>query len=338
MKKRYLIAGASGLVGVAVAARLLTRPVDVDWDESADLVYHRDHSRFMEVAGVPVHYQEAGDVNAPPLILIHGFVSSTLVWSEVFLPLAAAGFRVIAPDLLGYGYSGKPRHGDYTIEAQARMIVGLMKRLEIESAILVGSSYGGAVAATVALDYPERAQRLVLIGAVTNDNAKKFLLLRATRSPMLGDLLAPLLLGSRAVLRLRMKRSYYRHGRTFDEKKLASRHHTLSSVNTQRAVLRTLRRWHAGYIEREAHLIQQPTLLIWGENDPEIPLSDGERLRDSMPNARLIVFRNCGHLPQEEFPQQFIQVVAGFCKESPAAGSRPPLEVLPEASELYKET
>lgn len=315
MKKRYWIAGASGLAGAAVAARLLTRPVDVDWNESADLVYHRDHSRFAEVEGVPIHYQEAGDTKAQPVILIHGFVSSTLVWSEVFLPLASAGFRVIAPDLLGYGYSGKPRHGDYTIEAQARMIAGLMKRLEIDSAILLGSSYGGAVAATVALDYPERVERLVLIGAVTNDEPKKFLLLRATGSPMIGDLLAPLLLSSRSVLRRRMKRSYHRQARAFDERKLASRHHTLSSVNTQRAVLRTLRRWHAGYIEREAHLIQQPTLLLWGEDDPEIPLSDGERLRDSMPNARLIVFRHCGHLPQEEFPQQFVQVVTGFCQE-----------------------
>lgn len=315
MKKRYWIAGASGLAGAAVAARLLTRPVDVDWKESADLVYHREYSRFAEVEGVPVHYQEAGDTNAPTLILIHGFVSSTLVWSEVFLPLAAAGFRVIAPDLLGYGYSGKPRHGDYTIEAQAQMIVGLMQRLEIESAILVGSSYGGAVAATIALDYPERVDRLVLISAVTNDAPKKFLLLRATSSRVLGDVLGPLLMGSRQVLRWRMKKNYYRQGRAFDEKKLASRHHALSTVNTQRAVLRTLRRWHASYIEREAHLIDQPTLLVWGENDPEIPLSDGERLRDSMPNARLIVFRDCGHLPQEEFPQQFVQVVAGFCKE-----------------------
>lgn len=315
MKKRYWIAGASGLAGAAVAARLLTRPVDVDWKESADLVYHREYSRFAEVEGVPVHYQEAGDTNAPTLILIHGFVSSTLVWSEVFLPLAAAGFRVIAPDLLGYGYSGKPRHGDYTIEAQAQMIVGLMQRLEIESAILVGSSYGGAVAATIALDYPERIDRLVLISAVTNDAPKKFLLLRATSSRVLGDVLGPLLMGSRQVLRWRMKKNYYRQGRAFDEKKLASRHHALSTVNTQRAVLRTLRRWHASYIEREAHLIDQPTLLVWGENDPEIPLSDGERLRDSMPNARLIVFRDCGHLPQEEFPQQFVQVVAGFCKE-----------------------
>ena len=315
MKKRYWIAGASGLAGAAVAARLLTRPVDVDWNESADLVYHRDHSRFAEVEGVTIHYQEAGETKARPVILIHGFVSSTLVWSEVFLPLAGAGFRVIAPDLLGYGYSGKPRHGDYTIEAQARMIVGLMKRLEIESAILVGSSYGGAVAATIALDHAKRVERLVLIGAVTNDNPKKFLLLRATSSRVLGDVLGPLLLGSRAVLRLRMKRSYHRNARAFDEKKLASRHHTLSSANTHRAVLSTLRRWHAGYIEREAHLIQQPTLLLWGENDPEIPLSDGERLRDSMPNARLIVFRKCGHLPQEEFPQQFVQVVTGFCQE-----------------------
>ena len=129
------------------------------------------------------------------------------------------------------------------------------------------------------------------------------------------------------MLRLRMKKSYHRSGRVFDENKLASRHHALSTVNTQRAVLRTLRSWRAGYIQREAHSIQQPTLLIWGENDPEIPLRDGEQLRDAMPNARLLVFRKCGHLPQEEFPQMFVQVVAGFCNEPNAPPSSASLRV-----------
>src|SRR6266576_1971491 len=129
MKKRYLIAVTAGLFTAAVAAKLLARPRDVDWEKNRRLIFHADYSHFVEVDGVRVHYQEAGESTTPAVVLIHGFSSSTLVWSRVFLRLADEGFRVIAVDLLGYGYSGKPREGSYTIEAQARMIVGLLDRL-----------------------------------------------------------------------------------------------------------------------------------------------------------------------------------------------------------------
>src|SRR5258708_7354688 len=153
MKKRYLIAGTAGLATAAGATKLLTRPRDVDWQQNRDAVFNADYSRFVVVDGVRVIFQEVGNQNDPPLMLIHGFASSTLVWSEVLLTIAAEGFHVIAPDLLGYGYSGKPRHNEYTIEGQARMILGLLDQLGIAQADLVGSSYGGASAATIALDY-----------------------------------------------------------------------------------------------------------------------------------------------------------------------------------------
>src|SRR5260370_20656568 len=101
MKKRYLLAGASGIVAGAVAIKLLTRPADVSWPKSIDLIYHPEHSWFTHVGGVRIHYQETGEEDASPIILIHGFISSTLIWSEAFLPLAVAGFRVIALDLPG---------------------------------------------------------------------------------------------------------------------------------------------------------------------------------------------------------------------------------------------
>src|SRR6267142_2884310 len=184
MKIRYLLAGASGIVAGAVAAKLLTRPRDVSWPDSINLIYHAEHSWFTTIDGVRIHYQEAGDEKAPPMILIHGFISSNLVWNDVFLPLAQAGFHVIAPDLPGYGYSEKPRDGEYTIAAQARAVLGLMDQMGIERATIVGASYGGAIAAMMALDYPERVARLVLVGAVSNDKPKKKLLLRLASVPI----------------------------------------------------------------------------------------------------------------------------------------------------------
>src|SRR5437764_10697535 len=154
MRKRYLFAGALGLVGGAVATKLLMRPQDVSWADSTDLIYHPEYSWFTRIDDMRIHYQDTGHETAPVLILIHGFISSTLVWSPVFLPLADAGFRVIAIDLPGYGYSDKPVTGQYTIDAQAHVVVGLMDRLGIETATVIGASYGGAIAATIELDYP----------------------------------------------------------------------------------------------------------------------------------------------------------------------------------------
>src|SRR6185295_8321524 len=133
-------------------------------------------------------------------------------------------------------------------------------------------------------------------------------------SPILGDVVSPLLIGSRRLLRRRMKRVYDRHACTVDERHVDARHFPLRASGTQRAIIRTVRSWDAERISRDAHLIRQPTLLLWGENDTEIPLADGERLHAEIPGSRLIVFLKCGHLPHEEYPESFTKAVIDFCK------------------------
>jgi len=313
MKKRYWLGGISAsALAATVVVKLLSRPKDVDWERNRDLVFHADYSRFVEVDGVRVHYQEAGDSSAPTMILIHGFATSNLVWSKVFLELAQS-FHVIAPDLLGYGYSEKPRHLDYTIARQAEMVVGFLKQLEIDRALFVGSSYGAAVAVTIALDHPELVEKLVLVGAVNNNKPTRYLLMRLFSSPVIGDILSPLLVGSRRLLRFRMKRVYDRHSWVLDERRVDARHLPLATRDAHRAIIRTVRRWDADRVSREAHLLTQPTLLLWGDTDREVPLGDGERLQQSIPGARLIVFRACGHLPHEEYPEAFVKLVTEFC-------------------------
>ena len=312
MKKRYWIGGISALAASSIAAKLLLRPRDVEWERNRDHVFHSERSRFVEVDGVRVHYQEAGEPQAPVMILIHGFASSNLVWSKVLLELADAGFRVIAPDLLGYGYSAKPRQLDYTIARQAEMVVGLMKQLGIESAVIIGSSYGGAVAATVALDHPSR-RRETSFGRSGHKqqadtlHADAFVWLANHRRHSFASVV-----GSRRLLRLRMKRVYDRHSWPLDERRVDARHLPLRTRGTHRAIIRTVRRWDAERVSRDAHLIQQPTLIVWGDRDREVPLADGQRLQQEIPNSRLIVFRECGHLPHEEYPKEFMKVVSEF--------------------------
>lgn len=312
MKKRYWIAGVAT---AAVAVKLLSRPRAVDWEKNRATIFHVEHSRFANVDGATIHYQETGETTATPLILIHGFASSTLVWSKVFLNLADAGYRVIAPDMLGYGYTSKPRDAQYTIEGQARMIAGLLDRLEIEKATIIGSSYGGAVAATMALDYPDRVEKLILIGAVNNNEPLRFKLMKLFGARVVGDVFSPLLIGSRRLLRIRMKRVYDRHEWVLDERRVDARHLPLRAAETHRAIIRTVRGWDAERISHDAHLIRKPTLLLWGDNDQDIPLSDGRRLHHEIPGSRLIVFQECGHLPHEEYPEEFVEVISNFVQK-----------------------
>jgi pimeloyl-ACP methyl ester carboxylesterase len=194
-------------------------------------------------------------------------------------------------------------------------LISLLDRLEISKVVLIGSSYGGAVAATCALDYPDRVQKLMLVGAVNNNAPLKFSLMRLFGSPVLGDVFAPLLIGSRRLLKMRMKRVYDRHSWVLDERRVEARHRPLRTKSTQRAIIRTVRGWNAERVSLDAPLIQQPTLLLWGETDREVPIADGRRLHQMIKNSRLVVFRECGHLPHEEYPEAFTEVVTDFCAD-----------------------
>ncbi|HVG28859.1 MAG TPA: alpha/beta hydrolase [Pyrinomonadaceae bacterium] len=316
MRKRYLFAGAAGFVGTAVAARLLARPRDVTWDGERARLGHAERSRFTEVGGVRVHYIEAGAADAPAVVLVHGFAASNFVWHDTLVPLAGAGLRVVAPDLVGFGFSEKPRDGEYTIEAQARAVVRLMDALGIGRATLVGSSYGGAVAAVCALDYPERVRGLVLVGAISNNEVKRRLVARLGSLRGVGEVFAPFVLDARHLSkRRRLRAQTARDGRDYDDLRVRAQLRPLKAANTQRAILRTLRQWDASRVEREAARITQPTLLVWGARDTDVPLRFGERLHALIPGARLFVFETCAHLPQEERPAEFARLVADFCKD-----------------------
>src|SRR3989440_11542915 len=257
MKKRYWLASGLALTGAAVAAHRLLRPRALDWQVHADQLHHADRSHFVRVDGVRMHYQEAGEASAPALVLIHGFLASNFIWRDVLVPLAHAGFRVIAPDLVGFGFSDKPANGEYTIEYQAHKVVGLLDELNVARATLVGSSYGAAVSAVCALDYPERVERLVLVGAVCNDRLKRHPVLRFVATPAVGDLLSPALLDLRYMLRRRLVRfTVPKDGdRQALQRRVPGRHLPLRAADTQRALVQTLPRRSAPPVERHPQLI-----------------------------------------------------------------------------------
>lgn len=316
MKKRNLAIAVGGAAAAAVAVKMLTRAETVRWDDVASMVPHSDRSRFINVDGIRLHYQEFGDVSAPPLILIHGYTASAYVWKTSAPKLAESGSRVIAVDLVGFGYSEKPRWFDYSIQAQARIIARFMERLGIGRAVIVGSSYGGAVALNLALDYAEKAARLVLVDTVINDAPKRHPILRLAALPGVGEVITPFFVDSKAFLRLRMRGTLApaNHHLISDER-IESIRRPLHAADAHHSVLATSRNWFADRIQQDAELITQPTLIIWGDQDSVIPIHHGYRLHRLMLNSRMVVIRDCGHVPQEEKSELFCELVTEFCRD-----------------------
>ena len=313
MKKRNLALGIGGAIGGIVALKLLTRARSAEWN---DEIHHAEHSHFVEIDGATVHYQEFGDAANPTLVLIHGYTASTYVWKTVAPLLAEENFHVVALDLLGFGYSDKPAWFEYTIAAQTRVVERFMNRLGIGRATVVGSSYGGAVASLLALDSPERVEKLVLVGAVCNDEVLDNALLKIASIPFVGEVLAPFVLDSKRLSKTRMKESLAPASHhLIDDERIASVMRPLKAKDAHHSVLASARNWDANRIQADAHLINQPTLLIWGENDSVIPLHNGECLYEAMLNSRLVVLKDCGHLPQEEKPERFVELVSEFCRD-----------------------
>jgi len=123
-----LLLALVAIVAIGFSVFWFARPADISFDEVRATVPNSEYSRFAEIDGVRVHYQEKG--TGTPLILLHGFTSSTYSWKDVFDPLSKT-FRVIAVDLKGFGFSAKP-DGDYSRHAQASLVVHLLDSLKIE--------------------------------------------------------------------------------------------------------------------------------------------------------------------------------------------------------------
>lgn len=316
MKKKTLAFGIGGAIGLSLAWKFLTRAGTVNFHDFTDKIHHAENSHFVEIDGMTVHFQEFGAREDPTLFLIHGYTASTYVWHTVAPMLAAANFHVVAADLIGFGYSEKPKSFDYSIASHARVLTRLMDRLGIGRATVVGSSYGGAVASTIALDYPERVEKLVLVDAVSNDEVLNHPLLKLTAIPALGELLAPFLIDSRALLKYRMQNTLAPENHyLITGDRLDSVHRPQNAADAHHSFLATARAWDACRVRDDAKYIRQPTLLIWGEKDTVIPVRDGEKLFDSIPDSRFVVLKNCGHIPQEEKPEAFVELVTKFCRD-----------------------
>ncbi|HMK11447.1 MAG TPA: alpha/beta fold hydrolase [Acidimicrobiales bacterium] len=280
--------------------------------------------RHIEIHGHVIAYRLAGE--GETILLIHGMAGSSRTWRDVMPGLAAHG-RVLAPDLLGHGASGKAAT-DYSLGAHASMLRDLMDRLGIDRATVVGHSLGGGVAMQLAYQYPDRCDRLVLVSS-GGLGREVSMILRALSLPG-AELVLPILTPA-FVRRAGNALSAWLWDRGIRSGRLAEMWRAYASLGdseTRRAFFRTLRAvvgpggQEVSASDRLYLTEVMPTLIVWGAADPIIPVDHARAAHAAMPGSRLEIFEGVGHFPQTEAPSRFVEVVSDFVDATPPSAQR----------------
>lgn len=263
-------------------------------------------SQAVVAAGIRTNYHDVGQ--GKPVMLLHGSgagVSAFANW-RLSLPVLGRDFRVLAPDIVGFGFTERPVGASYTLELWVKHAVGFLDALGLACVDIVGNSFGGALALALATRAPERVGRLVLMGSAGTsfeltagldaawgytpslENMRKLLDIFAFDRGLVTDDLA----------RLRFEASI-RPGfqESFSQMFPAPRQRWIEALATTDAALRAL---------------PHQVLLIHGREDRVVPLGSSLRLLELIPRAELHVFGQCGHWTQIEHAVRFNQLVANF--------------------------
>jgi len=273
-------------------------------------------TRQLSIHGHKLAVHVAGQ--GPALLLIHGMAGSSATWKRV-APTLAERFTVIAPDLIGHGASGKPRIGEYSLSAHANVLRDLLDFLGHERATFVGQSLGGGLAMQLAYQFPERCERLVLVGS-GGLGREVNLLLRALALPgaeyVFPIACAPLWRDTGNLIASWLYRVGLRVSPVVEETWRS--YSSLADADSRRAFFRTLHSvidlggQSVSATNRLYLTSQVPTLIVWGAEDPLIPVSHALDAHQAMPGSRLEIFADVGHYPHCEEPVRFAQVLGDF--------------------------
>ncbi len=245
-----------------------------------------------------------------PVVLIHGLGGSIYAWRQALPALATAGYRVIAFDNRGLGFSEKPAHG-YSTAAYAKLTVALLDSLHISSAVLVGHSMGGVIAAEVALAHPDRVRGLVLIDAA-GYGMRWPAVLKIARWPFVGAIATTF---RARWITARILRSTYADPAKVTEADIDQYYAPVPDPNFGRALRGVLREFRFDSLDGRLGALQTPTLVVWGEADRWIPLRDGTRFGQDLPRAVFAVVPRTGHNAPEESPTEVNRLLLDFLKE-----------------------
>ncbi len=254
------------------------------------------------VFGAKIRYVEAGDAKNPTVVLLHGLGANAESWMFNIAPLAAK-YHVIAFDQIGFGKSDKPML-KYRVGTYTDFLDKFLSELKIEKAALIGNSLGGWIAADYALKYPAKVDKIVLADA-------------AGLAPAKGvdyKLVYSLNYSTREEVRSLVKLVFFNQAlfgtEAFVEESMKIRVAANDSY-TINSLIESIRRGE-DFLDGRLNAVKQPTLIIWGKQDGLLPLADGEKFDKEIANSQLIVFDQCGHVPQIEKAVDFNREVLKF--------------------------
>jgi pimeloyl-ACP methyl ester carboxylesterase len=284
----------------------------------------------IEVDGIPFNYVDLGSDSGgeDPVVLVHGLGGQWQNWLEN-IPRLAQDRRVIAMDLPGFGCTPEPPDDtDVTITQYGRWVNDLCDKLGLDQIDLVGNSMGGYIAAEVAIQFPERVKRLVLVSAAGISSAEVLHLPILT----VGRVAAALATNSVARYRRLAARPITRHMSLA----LVARHPRLLKADLAyegffkgggKPGFDDALRASLDYDFRDRlDDVKVPTLIVWGERDSIIPTRDADEFERLIADSRKVVMEDCGHIPMAERPQAFNDLLVEFLAEEGRAEDKEPAE------------
>lgn len=311
---RRITLGFSALF-IALALLAFVLPVSADGVPPEELV-DDPAGRFITVQGLDIYVEDKGEGTAGTLLMLHGLFGSTESWRYNVDGLTAAGYRVVAFDRPAFGLSDKPADFDYSVSNQADLTVQLMDELGLESAIVLGHSAGGNVAAHVAVQHPQRVEQLVLVDAAV---------LAGGPPPFVGSLvrLPSVWRWGRFILqqgftRERLEeslRGFYVDDSWWTEADTDAYWRAFQTEGWDVALLALTRDASPLLSDEAIRGITADTLILWGDSDTITPLEQGEELAALIPNSTLVVLPNTGHQPFEEAPEAFNEALLDYLSE-----------------------
>lgn len=262
-------------------------------------------------------YLEAGAENKTTIVMIHGLGDEADTWRHIFIPLSKS-YHLIALDLPGFGRSDKPER-DYTPKFMMESIIALMNLLEIDKAILMGSSLGAMLSQGIALGHPARVSGLILVdGALLQKKPMLDWSFGLMRIPLIGEFLYNRLRKDPDAAFDSLRNVYH----DLDNLPEADREFLYTRVNKRvwsdgqrRAFFSTLRHLTGWAKDIQADLpgqladLETATLVIRGEHDELFPVENAEGVTNVQPNASLVTLEDAKHLPQQEVPTLFLKKV-----------------------------
>jgi len=274
---------------------------------------------FADVNGVRLHYAEAG--SGPLLVLLHGFPEFWYAWRRQIPALADAGYRVVAPDMRGYGLSSKPAGWrSYSTDRLAGDIAGLIRHLGAERAHLVGHDWGGVVAYTTAMEHPDLLDRLMILnvphparmseGLRTLKQLRKSWYMFAFQAPRLAE--AAIRRGDFRALKQGLRDeapgAYSERDLELYDQAWREPGAVTGMVNYYRAALRGSPRRS---LER-LRPIAAPTLVIWGERDKHLGAELAEPDPRWVPDVRVERIADASHWVEHDSPERVNELLLEF--------------------------